>query len=150
MDLTPHNRKLAAASFCFPFSLNKGEDLIDCLDKWDGPLTKSITPNCEIGTDRMMQILTLRGVAEDRLKRPRDKAGRQRKMAAYSCGNIEEMLKLYMSCACYSSATNVLSERKALSVGTPFPGLFDPFIDVEGSVTAEERPRDLREFKLIV
>lgn len=48
-DLSPHNRKLAAASLCLPFSFNEGGYFIECLDNWDGPLTKSITPSCEIG-----------------------------------------------------------------------------------------------------
>lgn len=49
VDLNLHNRKLAAASLCLPFSFNEGADLIECLDNWDGPLTQSITPRCTIG-----------------------------------------------------------------------------------------------------
>lgn len=48
-DLNQHNRKLAAASLCLPFSFNKDAYLIECLDNWDGPLTQSISPNCNIG-----------------------------------------------------------------------------------------------------
>lgn len=44
-DLTHNNRKTAAASLCLPFSLNSDSDLIQCLDNWEGPLTRSITPN---------------------------------------------------------------------------------------------------------
>lgn len=48
-DLSPQGRKLAAASVCLPFSINEGDYLLDCLDNWDGPLTRTITPNCSIG-----------------------------------------------------------------------------------------------------
>lgn len=32
-----------------PFSLNSDAELIDCLDQWEGPLYRSITPKCTIG-----------------------------------------------------------------------------------------------------
>lgn len=40
---------MGAASVCLPFSVNDGDTLLDCLDNWDGPLTKTITPHCHIG-----------------------------------------------------------------------------------------------------
>lgn len=48
-DLNRHNRKVAAASCLFPFPLSEESDLLECLDKWDGPLYQSITPRCSIG-----------------------------------------------------------------------------------------------------
>lgn len=48
-DLGANGRKVACAGLCLPFSLNSDADLIDCLDKWEGPLLKSITPQCSIG-----------------------------------------------------------------------------------------------------
>lgn len=48
-DLTLHGRKVAAASLCMPFGINEGSDLLHCLDNWNGPLYKSITPRCKIG-----------------------------------------------------------------------------------------------------
>lgn len=48
-DFTPHGKKMAAASVCLPFSINDGDCLLECLDNWDGPLTRTITPNCDIG-----------------------------------------------------------------------------------------------------
>ncbi|KAI4466956.1 mitochondrial distribution regulator misato [Holotrichia oblita] len=111
-DLNLHNRKLAAASLCLPFSFNEGADLIECLDNWDGPLTQSITPRCTIGTDRMMQLITLRGIPEDRLKKPYDKAGTQKDLPAYRCKNVNEMLNFYMSCTTFGTATNVTNISK--------------------------------------
>lgn len=55
-DLCVHGRKAAAASVCLPFSLNKDADLIDCLDKWEGPLYKSLTPSYEIG-ENILKLL---------------------------------------------------------------------------------------------
>lgn len=40
---------MAAGSVCLPFSVNESDYLLDCLDNWDGPLTKTITPSCRIG-----------------------------------------------------------------------------------------------------
>lgn len=54
-DLTPSGRKLVAASTCFPFSFNRGDSLIDCLDRWDGPLTKSVTPHYNLGKLHLIQ-----------------------------------------------------------------------------------------------
>lgn len=91
------------------------------------------------GTERMMQILTLRGVSEDRLKRPPQKAGKQKGMAAYHCKTINEMLSLYVSCNSYNSATNVTSISQGLKVVSPYPKIFDGSVGVDGNITGVER-----------
>ncbi|KRT83091.1 hypothetical protein AMK59_4292, partial [Oryctes borbonicus] len=138
-DLSLHNRKLAAASLCLPFSFNEGADLIECLDNWDGPLSKSITPNCSIGTDRMMQVITLRGIPEERLKKPFDRAGTQRDMPAYRCKNINEMLTFYMSCTTFATATSVTNISKGLIPNKPYPNFFDNKVGVSGNICSTLR-----------
>lgn len=56
-DLTSGNRKMVAGSVCLPFSINEGDYLLDSLDKWEGPLTKTITPGCNIGNTSMNESL---------------------------------------------------------------------------------------------
>ncbi|GJQ80833.1 hypothetical protein Trydic_g9419 [Trypoxylus dichotomus] len=138
-DLNLHNRKLAAASLCLPFSFNEGADFIECLDNWNGPLSKSITPNCTIGTDQMMQLITLRGIPEDRLKRPSNKAGAQKDMPAYDCKDINEMLMFYMSCTTFGTATNVTNISKGLALKKPYPNFFDDRVGVTGNISAVPR-----------
>ncbi|KAF2899962.1 hypothetical protein ILUMI_06229 [Ignelater luminosus] len=143
-DLNIFGRKAAATSLCLPFSFNKGSDFIDCLDNWDGPLSQSISPNCIIGTDKLMQTFTLRGIPEDRLKRPLQNAGKQKDMPAYRCNSVNEMLSLYLSCNYFISATNVTTVTKGLSVKTPYPSIFDPFVGTDGNINNTPRPEHLK------
>ncbi|CAH0555750.1 unnamed protein product [Brassicogethes aeneus] len=139
VDLNMVGRKCASASLCFPFCINKNVDLIDCLDQWDGPLTKSITPSCEIGTDRQMQHITIRGIPESRLKGPPHNAEKQRDLPAFKCKTVSEMLTFYYQCTQYASATNVTSVQKALPVKTPFPKFFNQKLDFTGNFTNSEQ-----------
>lgn len=139
VDLNVVGRKCASASMCFPFSINKDADLLECLDNWTGLLTKSITPSCPLGTDRMMQHVTLRGIPESRLKKAPNVAGKQKDMPAYKYNTISEMLSYYYSCTLYATATNVTVVEKPLPVKTPFPKIFDKVLDVDGNVTNEEQ-----------
>lgn len=45
------------------------EDLIDCLDKHDGPIFTQLSPNTAIGTERIIQSAVIRGIPKNRLKR---------------------------------------------------------------------------------
>ncbi|KAL3285700.1 hypothetical protein HHI36_000231 [Cryptolaemus montrouzieri] len=139
VDLTPQSRIAAAASLCLPFSLNSDAELIDCLDHWEGPLTQTITPNCTLGTDRMIQLYTLRGISEDRLKRPSSKAGTQKDLPAYKCETIREMLEFYLSCTTFTSINNVTVVDSRLNVETPFPKIFDKFVGQKGNIFASPR-----------
>ncbi|KAJ8925913.1 hypothetical protein NQ315_009765 [Exocentrus adspersus] len=139
-DLSHNGRKAAAASLCMPFSFNVDANLLECLDNWEGPLTKSITPNCTIGSDRLMQYVILRGIREDRLKQQADRAEKQRNLPAYKCDSITEMLSLYLSYSTHATINNVTVVRKPLDVKTPFPRIFDEFIGQAGYVGATPRP----------
>lgn len=142
VDLTRQGRKVVAASLCLPFSFNKGADLLDCLDNWDGPLSQSITPDCTIGSDRLMQIISLRGIPESRLKRSFNTAGQQQNTPAYKCKTVNEMLSYYMSCTCYASATNITNIQKPLNVVKPFPNIFHSSVGIDGNIHPEPRPQN--------
>ncbi|CAG9820461.1 unnamed protein product [Phaedon cochleariae] len=137
-DLSQNGRKAAAASLCLPFPIEG--DLLDCLDKWEGPLYRSITPGCDIGTYRMMQHVTLRGIPEDRLKKPETKAGKQRELPAYRCRTIEEMMAMYLSYSTQATASNVTVVHKGLDVRSTFPRVFRGEVGKDGVVSAF--PRD--------
>ncbi|XP_017781412.1 PREDICTED: protein misato [Nicrophorus vespilloides] len=143
VDLTPYGRKATAASICLPFSLNTGGYLIDCLDNWEGPLTQSITPNCTIGSSRLMQLYTLRGVGANQLKKPSSVAGKQLDMPAYRCNTIDEMLSMYLAYTCHASASNVTSVSKGLQVKKPFPDIFDKRVGRNGNIIADDRNPDM-------
>ncbi|KAK5649088.1 hypothetical protein RI129_003980 [Pyrocoelia pectoralis] len=137
-----HGRAAAGASLCLPFSLNKNADFIDCLDNWEGPLTQSITPNCTIGTDNLVQMFTLRGIPENRLKRPLPNANKQKLMSAYNCNSVNEMLNFYLSCNYYICLNNVTTVSQGMSVKTPFPNIFDEFVGNNGNIYGDSRPMD--------
>nr|XP_023030368.1 protein misato [Leptinotarsa decemlineata] len=138
-DLNQGGRKVAAASLCLPFPLKEGGDLLECLDKWEGPLFQSITPNCTIGNYRVMQHVALRGIAEERLKKPLNQAQKQRELPAYRCDSIEEMLTLFLSYTSEATASNVTVVHKPLDVRNPFPRIFNRNIGQNGCVSEFER-----------
>lgn len=141
---------MAAASVCLPFSINEDDSLLDCLDNWDGPLTKIITPNCNIGLlcalktkenylnsiflggDRAMQLFTLRGVAETLLKK-----SKHRDLPAYKCDSIKDMLMYFLSCSTYASANQTVTVEEPMKVGKCFPEIFDNRIGRNGFVVHE-------------
>lgn len=120
-EMNRYGRKMGAAGIAMPVRMNEEEDLIEYLDKVEGPLFENLSPNCEPGTDRVIQSLCLRGIPETRLKKSRDKAGNQVKMAAYKCGSVSEMIQLYYQCSCYNSFAHVTTVEQGMSIKTPYP-----------------------------
>ncbi|XP_017476118.1 PREDICTED: protein misato isoform X1 [Rhagoletis zephyria] len=120
-DLNNYGRKLAAAAFALPFAMQHDQYLIDCLDKFEGPIFTSLTPNCSIGTDYIIQSLCVRGIPRERLKRPLEKAKEQMRMAAYKCDSVSEMFQLYLQCANHASMAHVASISMAMPTRIPFP-----------------------------
>ncbi|KAK9883944.1 hypothetical protein WA026_004884 [Henosepilachna vigintioctopunctata] len=133
-DLSSNRRTAAAGSLCLPFSLNSDDELISCLDNWIGPLTQTITPNCTLGTEHMVQLYSLRGISEERLKKPLSKAGRQKSLPAYKCETIKDMLSFYLECTTTTSINNVTVIEKGLPVGLPYPKLFDELVQQNGNI----------------
>lgn len=120
-DLNNHGRKFAAAALALPFPMQHKQDLIDCLDKFEGAIFTSLTPNCSIGTDYVIQSLCVRGIPRDRLKQPLEKAQAQMRMAAYKCDSVSEMFQLYLQCANHASMAHVASVSMAMPTRLPFP-----------------------------
>ncbi|XP_054729635.1 protein misato [Anastrepha obliqua] len=120
-DINNYGRKLAAAGFALPFPMQHDQDLIDCLDKFEGSIFTPLTPNCSIGTDYIIQSLCVRGIPHERLKRPLEKAKDQMRMAAYKCDSVSEMFQLYLQCANHASMAHVASVSMAMPTRIPYP-----------------------------
>lgn len=127
-DLNNYGRKFAAAALSMPFSMQYNVDLIDCLDKFEGPLFSQLTPNSKVGSNYVIQSLCVRGIPSDRLKRPREQCNKdQMRMAAYRCESVSEMFQLYLQCANHASMAHVTSVKSPMPTRIPFPG--DIFAD---------------------
>lgn len=134
-DLTNYGRKLCAAGLAMPFNMSSEHDLIDCLDQFDGKLFTQLSPNTEIGTDRIVQSVCVRGIPENRVKNSKSQKvmDRQRKMAAYRCDSVSEMFQLYFQCSNYNSLSHVSALQSGMVTRKPFPvGLFDSQINENG------------------
>lgn len=95
------------------------------------------------GTDKLLQVLTLRGIDEKRLKPPISKAGTHKDVPAYKCESVTEMINFYLSCTTYATATNTTVVSRQIPVNTPFPNIFDQRVGVNGSIIAKDRPKHL-------
>lgn len=132
-DLSAYGRKMSGAKISLPFQMNEKEDLIDFLDRFNGDLMESISPGTKIGTDRIVQSVTLRGISKNRLKKPLESAKNQMKLAAYKCGSVSEMMQLYYQCSFYQSLTHVTAVEGGMMVKAPFPReFFDTRIAANG------------------
>lgn len=144
-DMNNYGRKFAAAAFSLPYSMQYNMDLIDCLDKLEGPLFSQLTPNCKVGSDYVIQSLCVRGIPSDRLKRPREQCNQdQMRMAAYRCESVSEMFQLYLQCANHASMAHVTSVKAPMPTRIPFPGdIFADNLTTSGFIHPyEKRTRD--------
>lgn len=131
--------------------MKENTDLINVLDDWEGSLWQNLTPNCTLGTDKMMQIISVRGISEDRLKRSSydDKSKKQREMPAYRCETVQDMFTFYLSCTSYCTASNVCSIVTPVSVRKPFPNIFkDTTVGVNGDILDLPRPPHQRKYHI--
>lgn len=134
-DLNKLGRKAAATSLSLPFPMVAKKDLIEVLDEFDGSLWTSLTPSCNISMDRNMQSLALRGIPEDRLKRPMQEAQKQVSMPAYKCSTVHEMMSFYLACSCYASATHLTNIEAPLQIRDPYPNIFQDNVYKNGNIT---------------
>lgn len=144
-DLTNYGRKLAAAGLAMPFNMSSEHDLIDCLDKFDGELFTQLSPNTKIGTDRIVQSVSVRGIPENRVKNTKSQKvyERQRKMAAYRCDSVAEMFQLYFQCSNYNSLSHVSALQQGMFTRKPFPvDMFDSRLNSSGFVNEFEMSED--------
>nr|XP_033328532.1 protein misato isoform X2 [Megalopta genalis] len=133
-DLNKMGRKAAATSLTLPFPMAAKMDLIDVLDDLTGPLWTSLTPNCEIEMDKTMRSIALRGVPEERLKRPMAKAMKQMSKPAYRCSSVHEMMMLYLASTSHASATYLTTISSPLIVKDPYPRFFNNNITETGDI----------------
>ncbi|XP_050584260.1 protein misato [Bombus affinis] len=133
-DLNKLGRKAVATSLTLPFPMTAKADLIDVLDEFEGPLWTSLTPNCDIPMDKNMQSIVLRGISEERLKRPISDAMKQMSKPAYRCSTVHEMMMLYLACTCHASATYLSNISSPLNIKPPYPKIFNNNITETGDV----------------
>uniref|UniRef100_A0A2A4JBH0 Misato Segment II tubulin-like domain-containing protein n=1 Tax=Heliothis virescens TaxID=7102 RepID=A0A2A4JBH0_HELVI len=142
-DLTGYGRKLAAASLGMPLPLNESQYLIDYLNTTTKPIYTSITPSCKIATDKLFQLITVRGVPESYLKAPMKEAKEQMNIPAYRCSNVKEMFELYFQANNFLSATNVTICEKPLEIKTPYPRFFSTELNKYGFIKSEVRDENV-------
>ncbi|XP_015603169.1 protein misato [Cephus cinctus] len=135
-DLNKLGRKAAAISLSLPFPMTVKRDLIDILDDFDGSPWTSLTPSCEITTDKNMQSIVLRGVLEERLKRPLHDARKQMAKPAYRCSTVHEMMTMYLAYSCHASATHLTVINEPLKIKNPFPKIFNNNVHANGDIAA--------------
>lgn len=131
-DMTGYGRKMAAAYLGLPFYMQQKHDLIEHLDNLDFPLWTPITPICKLAKEKLFQYVTIRGIPENRLKKPLKSADSQIQMAAYHCNSVKEMFDLYFHCNYYATATHVTTSPYGLEVKMPFPKLFHTDLNKHG------------------
>ena len=136
-DLNKSNRKAVVTSLSLPFPMENDLDLIDVLDNLDGRCPwLSLTPNCEINQDGGMHSVSMRGIPENRLKRPLNQAKKQTEKAAYRCTSVHEMMSLYLNSACLTSAIHFTNVEKALNIQDPYPKIFNKNIQENGFLSS--------------
>lgn len=133
-DLNKLGRKAAATSLTLPFPMTAKADLIDVLDDLEGTLWTSVTPNCDIPMEKNMQSIALRGIPEERLKRPISNAMKQMSKPAYRCSTVHEMMTLYLACTCHASATYLSNVSSPLNIRPPYPRIFDNNVNENGDI----------------
>ena len=161
LELNAYDRKMAAAKIAMPFPMNEKEDFIDFLDRFDGNLMETLSPGSTVGTDRIIQSVSIRGIPKSRLKRPLESAKHQMKMAAYKCSSTSEMMQLYYQCNYYASMANVTAIESRMKIKSPFPkeffdhriaasGFTKEFqsLDVEGKISCKFNKKLLISFYL--
>ncbi|KAG7201912.1 hypothetical protein KM043_004623 [Ampulex compressa] len=143
-DLNKLGRKAAATSLSLPFPMTVKRDLIDVLDDFEGSLWSSLTPSCDITMDKNMQSIVLRGIPEDRLKRPIQDASKQVAKMAYRCSSVHEMMTLYLASTCHASATYLSTITSPLKIKDPYPKIFNNDVTETGDIAAWPVGNDIR------
>ncbi|XP_071447231.1 protein misato homolog 1 [Hetaerina americana] len=141
-------RRATAVKAGIPFPLAGDGDagfLLEALEAWDGPLWHSLSPSCgDLEAERIwMQSVVLRGVGQERLKSPTSMRKNQDGNPAYSCTTVEEMLKLFLYCCSYATASHVTSASQPCNVGAPFPHIFSEDIGIDGFLYPKTRSNDI-------
>lgn len=150
-DMTGYGRLMAVASLGVPFPIHESQYLIEHLNNVTKPIYTAITPSCKIGTDKMFQVITVRGVPETYTKAPtQDKRAREQMiMPAYRCNNVKEMFELYLQATNLLTATNITVMEKPLDIKTPFPKIFSDDLNTYGFVKKDARVESVESVAVI-
>nr|XP_050858209.1 protein misato [Vespula vulgaris] len=143
-DLNKLGWKAVATSLSLPFPMTIKRDLIDILDDYEGSLWTSLTPSCDIPMDKNMQSIALRGISEERLKRPMNEAIKQMSKPAYRCSTVHEMMTLYLACTCHASATYLSTIKSSLKIQQPYPKIFNTNVTETGDIAGWPVGEDVR------
>ncbi|XP_067212096.1 protein misato-like [Linepithema humile] len=135
-DLNKLGRKAAATTLSLPFPMKIKMDLIDILDEFEGSLWTSLTPSCDIPMDYDMRSIALRGIPEERLKRPCHESPKQQLIKpAYNCSSVHEMMTFYLTCTSHASATYLSNIEAPLKISLPYPKIFNNNVTENGNIT---------------
>lgn len=148
-DMTGYGRKMAAASLGMPFAFNESQYLIEHLNETTRPIFTAITPSCKLATDKIFQLITVRGIPENYLKAPLNQAKEQLNLPAYRCNNVKEMFELYFQANNFLSATNMTICEKPLQVKTPFPKFFSDNLNQYGLLKNENNNEKIQSCAVI-
>ncbi|XP_014224508.1 protein misato [Trichogramma pretiosum] len=142
-DLNKLGRKAVATSLSVPFPMNTTVDFIDVLDNLDGRCPwESLTPYCKIDQDCSMHSVSLRGIPEDRLKRPLKDAANQMNKAGYRCSTVHEMMSLYLDSSCIRSGIHLTNTERPMIIKNPYPKIFESNVQQSGFLSDSPRPND--------
>lgn len=148
-DMTGYGRKMAAASLGIPFTFNESQYLIEHLNSTTKPIYSSITPSCKIASDKLFQLITVRGIPENYLKAPLKEAKEQMNLPAYRCNSVKEMFELYFQASNFLSATNVTVCENPLELKTPYPKFFSDDLNKYGLVKNDNTPEKIESCAVI-
>lgn len=139
-DLNKLGRKAAATTLSLPFPIAVKQDLIDMLDDLDGgcPWT-TLTPSCNATMNHSRHSLALKGIPEDRLKRPLKDAEKQMEKAAYRCSTVHEMMSIYLDCSSYGSGAYLTTTERGLQIENPYPKIFNGNVQENGNTAKKAR-----------
>jgi hypothetical protein len=59
---------------------------------------------------------------------------------AYTSSKVDEMLRYFLECTSSDTSSVVTTINLPSQTAAPFPNIFSPLVDVNGSVSTEERP----------
>lgn len=131
--LTPVGRKAATASLSFPWPMQHGQSLLECLERWEGPLAHSLTPYSNVDSVAL-QVMNMRGVDTSKLF-PKDIHNRDRSSnPAYSCTSVQDLLQYFLSCDIPHVMHRVYSSRQPIKTVNPFPSVFRKQVSPHGCV----------------
>lgn len=137
-DMTGYGRKMAAASLGIPFAMDESKYVIEHLNELTKPIYTPITPSCKIASDKLFQLITVRGIPENLLKAAQNDAKQQQNIPAYRCNSLKEMFELYFQASNFLSATDITIAEKPLDLKAPYPKIFSNSLNKYGFVKQNE------------